>query len=125
MSPAMWRSNAAYAPPSSYRLASTQETIGAGPSAGTLATTFVQLLPPSRVTCTLPSSVPAQMTCALRGDSLIAYTVVFISAAELSTVTPPDSSCFCFSGSLVERSGEMRSHDCPLSRDRYRNCEPR
>jgi len=33
----------------------------------------------------------------------------------------PDSSCFCFSGSLVVRSGEIRSQVCPWSRDRNRN----
>src|SRR5205085_5660094 len=51
--------------------------------------------------------------------------VVCVSASELSTVTPPDSSCFCFSGSFVVRSGEMRSHDWPPLGDRYRYCEPR
>ena len=51
--------------------------------------------------------------------------VVCISADELSTVTPPDCSCFCFSGSFVDRSGEMRSHESPRSRERKRNCEPR
>jgi hypothetical protein len=31
---------------------------------------------------------------------------------------PPDSSCFCFSGSFVDRSGEMRSQLSPRSRER-------
>src|SRR6266566_3597138 len=44
--------------------------------------------------------------------------VVCSSAEELSTVTPPDSSCFCFSLSLVVRSGEMRSQVLPRSRER-------
>jgi hypothetical protein len=35
----------------------------------TLATTFFHVLPPSRVTCTLPSSVPTQTTEAFFGDS--------------------------------------------------------
>ena len=51
--------------------------------------------------------------------------VVCISADELSTVTPPDCSCFCFSGSLVVRSGEIRSQLCPLSPERKRNWAPR
>src|SRR5262249_28800675 len=72
MSPDMWRSNVAYAAPSSYRLASTHDTIGALPSPGTFLTTLDQFPPPSRVTCTLPSSVPTQTTCAFFGDSLIA-----------------------------------------------------
>src|SRR5580765_4273932 len=76
----------------------------------TLPTTFVHETPPFCVTCKLPSSVPAHMTLGDRGDSPIAKIVVCISALELSTVTPPDCSCFCFSGSFVVRSGEMRSH---------------
>ena len=38
---------------------------------GTFATTFVQVFAPSRVTCTFPSSVPTQIVCPSRGDSLI------------------------------------------------------
>ncbi len=37
-----------------------------------LRVTFVHDFPPSRVTCTLPSSVPTQTTFASRGDSPIA-----------------------------------------------------
>src|ERR1041385_6840118 len=89
-----------------------------------LPTTFFQLLPESRVTCTLPSSVPTQIRFGSFGDSLMLTIVVCISADELSTVMPPDSSCFCFCGSFVERSGEMRSQLSPWSRLRKRNCEP-
>ncbi len=89
------------------------------------AATFVQVLPPSRVTWTLPSSVPTQITSLFFGDSAIAKIVQWFSAVELSSVSPPDSSCFCFSGSLVVRSGEMRSHESPWSRERNRNCEPK
>jgi hypothetical protein len=49
----------------------------------------------------VPVVVPTQITFASRGDSEIEKIVVCISAAELSTVMPPDSSCFCFSGSFV------------------------
>ena len=58
--------------------------------------------------------MPAQTTIESFGDSPIAKIVVCISADELSTVTPPDCSCFCLSGSFVVRSGEMRSHVCPI-----------
>src|SRR4249919_1046757 len=94
--------------------------------AGTCAlpVTLLQCAPPSRVTCTLPSSVPTQMTLPSRGDSLIEKIVVCISAEELSTVMPPDSSCFCLFGSLLVRSGEMRSQVWPWLRLRNRNCEP-
>src|SRR5437899_399116 len=58
---------------------------------------------------------------ALRGDSQMAKIVVCISADELSTVTPPDCSCFCFSGSFVVKSGEILSHFWPWSWERNRN----
>src|SRR5262245_44123917 len=100
MSPNVWRSNDAYAVAGSNRLASTQLTHELFGSPDTLPTTFVHVLPAFCDTWTLPSSVPTQMTLAFFGDSLIEYTVQCISADELSTVTPPDSSCFSFSGSL-------------------------
>ena len=56
--------------PSSKRLASTVDTQEFFASPPTLPTTFVQVLPPSRVICTLPSSVPTQMICPFFGDSL-------------------------------------------------------
>src|ERR1022692_4416346 len=124
MSPYMWRSKVGQAVPSAKQLASTQDTQGAFPTPCTLAATLVQCWPPSRVIWTLPSSVPAQIRWSFLGDSEIEYTVVFISATELSTFTPPDSSCFCFSGSLVVRSGEIRSQDWPWSRERNTNCAP-
>src|SRR3954471_19404407 len=86
--------------------------------------TFVQLLPPSRVTCRLPSSVPAQITWPFFGDSLTEKIVVWFSAEELSTERPPDCCCFCFFGSLVVRSGEIFSQESPRSRERKRNCAP-
>ena len=121
-SPYQWKSNVAYAVAGSNRLGSTQVTHGPFGKPGT--TTFVQCAPPSRVTCTLPSSVPTQTVFASSGDSLITLIVVFDSADELSTVMPPDSSCFCFSGSLVVRSGEIRCQVSPWSVERKRNCAP-
>src|ERR1019366_9677838 len=103
---------------------STLETHGLFGSPVMFPTTFVHFFPPSRVTWRLPSSVPTQTTIESFGDSPIAKIVVCISALELSTVTPPDCSCFCFSESFVLRSGEMRSHDWPWLRDRKRYCAP-
>jgi hypothetical protein len=123
-SPNVCRSNAAYAAPSACGPASTQETQLAGGRPGTFFTTFVQFAPPSLVSCTLPSSVPTQIVFASRGLSEIEKIVVCISAAELSTVIPPDCSCFCFSGSFVVRSGEIRCHDCPPSLVAKRNWDP-
>src|SRR5215471_5789214 len=91
---------------------------------GTLAATFCHDLPPSRVSCRLPSSVPAQITLAFLGDSLIVKIVQWFSALELSTESPPDSSCFSLLGSFVVRSGEMRVQVSPRSVERSRNCAP-
>src|SRR5690349_20443070 len=88
------------------------------------ATTLVQVFPPSLESWRLPSSVPTQMTLPFFGDSAMEKIVVCISADELSTVTPPDCSCFCFSGSLVVRSGEIRSQVWPKSRERNKNWAP-
>ena len=71
MSPKVWRSKAAYAVALSNRLASTQLTQDADGKPGTLATTLVHVFPPSRVSWTLPSSVPTQTVRASSGDSLI------------------------------------------------------
>src|SRR4051812_17115929 len=125
MSPVWWPSKVAKAVPSSKWPASTQETQVPLGRPVTLGATFVHVLPPSRVTWRLPSSVPAQITWAFFGDSLIVKIVVWFSAEELSTVRPPDLPCCCFLGSLVERSGEIFSQESPRSRERKRNCEPR
>src|ERR1700740_3319649 len=57
---------------------------------GIFLVTFVQLLPPSRVSCTNPSFVPAQITPASLGDSAIAKTVPAYSTPILSGVSPPE-----------------------------------
>ncbi len=72
-------------------------------------TTFVHVLPPSRVSCTLPSSVPAQITPALTGDSAIVRMVQWNSAAVLSVaISPPDDCCLLLS--FVVRSGLITCH---------------
>ena len=72
--------------------------------------TFFHVLPPSRVICRLPSSVPIQITPGVMGDSAIARIVQWNSAAVLSvTISPPDDCCFDLS--LVVRSGLITVHD--------------
>src|SRR5436190_17121480 len=124
MSPNVCRSKVANAVPASKWPASTEETHAFLGKSLILPITFLQVLPPSRVNCKLPSSVPTQIKFESFGDSQMEKIVVCISADELSTVIPPDSSCFCFSGSLVVRSGEMRCQLSPRSRERKRNCAP-
>jgi hypothetical protein len=53
--------------------------------------TLVQLFPPSRVTCTRPSLVPAQITPLSFGDSAMAKTTLKYSTLRLSIVRPPES----------------------------------
>src|SRR3954454_23993165 len=76
--------------------------------------TFFHVLPPSRVTCTLPSSVPAQMTFGSRGLSAMEMMVQWNSARVLSfEMSPPLA--ICFDLSLVERSGLIIVHVSPRS----------
>src|SRR6266852_1280635 len=67
--------------------------------------TLVQFFPPSRVICTYPSLVPAQITPASFGDSAIANTVPAYSTPILSGVSPPEI-CIRFLSFRV-RSGLM------------------
>ena len=68
--------------------------------------TFVHDTPPLRVTCTVPSSVPAQITPFVTGDSAIANTVPYVSTPVWSFVIgPPDGPSV--RGSLRDRSGLM------------------
>ena len=71
MSPVAWPSKVAKAVASSKRPASTVETQVPFGRPATFGATFVQVLPASRVTCRLPSSVPTQITWAFFGDSAI------------------------------------------------------
>src|SRR2546427_12865482 len=74
--------------------------------------TFVQLAPPSRVTCTSASSLPTQMSPFSLGDSATAKTVSYHSTPVLSPVIgPPDH--FCFDLSLRVKSGLIASQVCP------------
>src|SRR6266851_5713445 len=60
---------------------------------GMPAATLLQLFPPSRVTCTRPSLVPAQISPGLSGDSAIAKTTSAYSTPMLSGVRPPEICC--------------------------------
>jgi len=57
---------------------------------GIFLVTFVHVVPPSRVTCTRPSFVPAHNTFASSGDSPIANTTPAYSTPMLSGVRPPE-----------------------------------
>src|SRR6266516_4307561 len=76
--------------------------------------TFVQCVPPSRVICTFPSSVPAQRTLRSRGLSASARFVQWVSARVLSGLMGPPLG-LCFSLSFVVRSGLITFHVVPPS----------
>src|SRR5229473_7497962 len=80
---------------------------------GMFFVTFVQFLPPSRVICTMPSFVPAQITPASLGDSAIANTTGAYSTPMLSPVSPPENPCLLLS--FVVRSGLIRCQLWPAS----------
>ena len=80
---------------------------------GRLAVTFVQFFPPSRVTCTTPSFVPAHSSPALSGDSAIANTTSPYSTPMLSGVSPPEICCLLLSFSV--RSGLITCQLLPPS----------
>src|ERR1051326_940488 len=80
---------------------------------GMFLVTLVQFLPPSRVTWTSPSLVPAQMVPASFGDSAMAKTTPAYSTPMLSAVRPPELPIFDLS--LRVRSGLMICHDWPRS----------
>src|SRR5207247_10113271 len=80
---------------------------------GRFAVTLVQFLPPSRVTCTRPSLVPAHNSPALSGDSAIANTTSPYSTPMLSGVSPPEICCRLLS--LSVRSGLITCQLLPPS----------
>src|SRR3974390_283940 len=86
-------------------------TVPHGGSPGRFAVTFVQRPPLSRVICTCPSLVPAQMTPFSRGDSAIANTTPAYSTPTLSGVSPPDRCCGALSFRV--RPGLMPAHVWP------------
>src|SRR5512143_135252 len=80
---------------------------------GMFAVTFVHVVPPSRVTCTSPSLLPAHRILPSSGDSAIENTTPAYSTPMLSGVRPPEICCFDLS--LRVRSGLITRHVTPLS----------
>src|SRR3990172_4585948 len=78
-------------------------TVPRGGRLGMLAVTLVHERPPSWVTCTSPSFVPAQIRPGLRRDSAIEKTTLKYSTPMLSGVRPPEICCRLLSFSV--RSG--------------------
>lgn len=72
MSPSMWPSAVTKQVAASSGDGHTDEIPACGGRPDSRPVTLVHVLPPSRVTCTLPSSVPAQTTLVSCGDSAIA-----------------------------------------------------
>ena len=85
---------------------------------------LVQCPPPSRVTWTRPSSVPAQSKPRFRVDGAIAVIVVKLSAPPASGVRPPLPAWRCHSGLFVVRSGLMTRQLSPRSVERWTNWLP-
>src|ERR1700687_354439 len=101
-----------YAVPASFDEASIMLTV---PQSGiALGVIFSQCWPPSRVRCTRPSSVPAQIKSFCAGDSTAEKIVSYTSTPVLSLVIgPPEACCFCLS--LRVRSGLMMLQLIPAS----------
>src|SRR5216117_2399449 len=68
-------------------------TVPQGGRPGMFLVTFVHVRPPSRVSCTCPSFVPAQMSPFSRRHSAMAITVNAYSTPILSGVRPPELRC--------------------------------
>src|SRR5688572_28127070 len=69
--PERWPSNVTHAVPGEADDATTRLTNVKAGAPAMLADTSVHVAPPSRVTCTAPSSAPTHRTCGLTGDSEI------------------------------------------------------
>src|SRR3954471_9318837 len=111
-----------YAAPASWRDASMLLTVPSGGSPGRFAVTFAQCAPSSRVTCSWPSLVPAQINPFSFGDSVIANTTPAYSTPTLSGVSPPEG---CWRDlSLSVRSGLIVCQVCPPLDVRWTCCEP-
>src|SRR5258708_2380558 len=89
---------------------------------GRFFVTFVHVFPLSRVSCTSPSFVPAQINPFSSFDSAIANTTPAYSTPMLSGVKPPDRTCLDLS--LRVRSGEISVHDRPPSDVASTYCDP-
>src|SRR5690606_11611744 len=85
--------------------------------------TFVQFAPPSRVTCTRPSSEPTQIVPASWYDGAMVKITAYVSTPVWSFVMGPPDGPIVF-GSCRVRSGLMRSQVWPSFVVFHRCCEP-
>src|SRR5215467_12517422 len=85
--------------------------------------TFDQVLPPSFVTCTMPSSDPVQITLTVRLDGAIAKMTPYTSGPFMSRVIGPPDGPIVF-GSWRVRSGLIFSQLWPPFVVFQRCCEP-
>src|SRR5262245_19500403 len=90
------------------------------PAAVIAGVTSVQDDPSFRVSCRLPSLVPAQITPRVSGDSEIEV----IANHGMPPGRPPSDSGRIRLLSLVLRSGLISVHVLPRSGERRRNCAP-
>src|SRR6267142_4602801 len=88
-------------------------TVPQGGRLGMFFVMLVQVLPPSRVNCTIPSLVPAQISPLSFGDSAMAKTTGAYSTPMLSPVSPPENPCLLLS--LDVRSGLINCQLWPSS----------
>ena len=84
--------------------------------------TSVHDVPPSRVTCTRPSSLPVHRMEAFDGSSASEKMVLNISTPVWSPLIGPPAMP-CVDLSLVVRSGLITVHDMPPSRLRCTTCD--
>src|SRR5262245_46824835 len=85
--------------------------------------TFVQVFPPSRVSCTYPSSLPVQITFASCCDGAIVKIVAYVSTPVWSFVIGPPDGPSVF-GSCRVRSGLILVQLFPSVVLAQRCCEP-
>src|SRR6516225_7953842 len=86
--------------------------------------TLLQWSPPSRVTCTTPSSVPTQMVLGSTGESDMERIAPTVSAPLKSRKIGPPLLC-CLLLSLRVRSGEIGVQCWPPSVERNSTFPPR
>src|SRR5215813_8825912 len=95
---------------------------------GRFLPTSVNVRPPSRLTCRLPSSVPAHTTPGITGDSLTAMMVLyadkpsFLDSCDLSPPTP--MTVTLHRSTCLVRSA-LATHDVPRSYDLNSRLPPR
>src|SRR5574341_300835 len=89
------------------------DTVPQGGRPVMLDVTLLHVFPPSRVTCTSPSLVPAQISPGFKRDSAIAKTTPAYSTPMLSGVNPPEEPILLWS--LSVRSGLITRQLLPPS----------